>query len=169
MASYMEGYGAGEETRNRIIKRTFLIGVPAILLAVGGFFYFRTWSQERAIGRFVDALEQQKYEDAYQMWCTAAKPCRFYPLDKFKEDWGPQGHYGKVSDLKFGAVDYCKSGVVFEVETPTLPAFGLWVERETNLISFAPWQRCPGKHLQFSGFFDRMFGSSAPPEPPAIK
>ena len=27
MASYMEGYGAGEETRNRIIKRTLLIAL----------------------------------------------------------------------------------------------------------------------------------------------
>lgn len=164
MAGYMEGYGAGEEDRNRIIKRTFLIGVPAILLAVAGFFYFRTWGQERTMGRFVDALEQAKYEEAYQMWCTADKPCRFYPLDKFKEDWGAEGHYGKVADLKFGAVDYCKSGVVFEIDSPSQGAFGLWVERETNLISFAPWQRCPGPHLQIGAFFGRLFGSSDPSE-----
>jgi hypothetical protein len=158
MPGYMEGYGAGEEKRNRSIKRILLIGIPAILLCVAGFFYFRTWSQERTVSHFIDALEEKKYDDAYKMWCTPEHPCRYYPQEKFKEDWGPEGQYGKLNELKLGAVDYCGSGVVIEATYPKAMPFGLWVERSTNLISFAPYQRCPGKHLQLGAFFKRLFG-----------
>lgn len=167
MAGFMEGYGAGEETRNRVIKRTFLIGVPAILLAVGAFFYFRTWSQERAIGRFTDALEAKSYQDAYRMWCPTDKDCRFYPFQKFQEDWGPNGIYGKPEQLNFGSVDYCNTGVVFEVTYPNQQPFGLWVDRNTNVIGFSSAERCPGKHLAVGAFFKRFFGSPEPIQAPA--
>ncbi len=157
-ASYMEGYGAGEETRWLWIKRVLFIGLPAILLLTGAFFYFRTWSEERAVSNFLATLEQKDYDAAYRMWCTAEKPCLYYPLEKFKEDWGPEGQYGKLSSLKFESVDYCDTGVVFETTYPNAQPFGLWVERSSNMISFAPWQRCPGKHLQLGPFFRKIFG-----------
>ncbi len=70
MAGYMEGYGAGDESRGRWIKRIFFIGIPAILLLVAGFFYFRTWSQERVVSNFLSTLEEKKYDEAYRMWFT---------------------------------------------------------------------------------------------------
>ncbi len=158
MPGYMEGYGAGEDRRNRILKRVLLIGIPAILLSIAAFFYFRTWPQERAVSRFMDALEEKKYDDAYKMWCTDDHPCKYYPENKFKEDWGPMGQYSNINELKFGAVDYCGSGVVIEATYPGAMPFGLWIERATNLISFAPYQRCPGRHLQLGAFFKRLFG-----------
>ena len=158
MASYMEGYGAGEEERSRLIKRILFIGLPAILVLTGAFFYFRTWSQERTISTFLSALEEKRYEDAYRMWCTPEKPCRYYPLEKFKSDWGPDGQYSNLAALKLGSVDYCDSGVVFEATYPNAEPFGLWVERSSNMISYAPWQRCPGKHIQFGPFLKKIFG-----------
>ncbi len=91
MASYMEGYGAGEEQRSRWIKRVLFIGLPTILLLTGAFFYFRTWSEERTVSTFLSALQEKRYDEAYRMWCTPEKPCRYYPLEKFKSDWGPEG------------------------------------------------------------------------------
>lgn len=158
MPGYMEGYGAGEEQRSRTIKRVLLIGIPAILLSVAAFFYFRTWSQERTVSRFIATLEEKKYDDAYKMWCTPEHPCRYYPVEKFKEDWGPEGQYKDLNQLKFGSVDYCGAGVVFEASYPNTKPFGLWVERSSNLISFAPYERCPGKHLQLGAFFKRLWG-----------
>lgn len=158
MASYMEGYGAGEEQRWRIIKRVLFIGLPSVLVLVAAFFYFRTWSQERTVNAFLSTLEEKKYEEAYRMWCTSDKPCRYYPLDRFKEDWGPSGLYANLASLKLESVDYCDSGVVFEASYPNAQPFGLWVERSSGLISFAPWQRCPGKHIQFGPFLKRLFG-----------
>lgn len=158
MPSYMEGYGAGEERRWLWIKRVLFIGLPAVLLLTGAFFYLRTWSQERVVSNFLTTLEQKNYEEAYRMWCTSERPCRYYPLEKFKEDWGPTGQYGNLTALKFESVDFCDSGVVFEATYPNVQPFGLWVERSSNMISFAPWQRCPGKHLQFGPFLSRLFG-----------
>lgn len=158
MAGYMEGYGAGDEARSRWIKRIFYIGLPAVLVLTGAFFYFRTWTQERALSAFLDTLKQQKYEDAYRMWCTPEHPCRYYPLEKFKEDWGPEGQYRNLASLKIQSVDYCGEGVVFETTYPDSETFGLWVERETNIISFAPYQRCPGKHLQLGPLLKKIFG-----------
>jgi hypothetical protein len=158
MPSYMEGYGAGEERRWLWIKRVLFIGLPSVLVIVSAFFYFRTWSQERTVSNFFETLEQQNYEAAYRMWCTPEKPCRYYPIEKFKEDWGTDGVYGNLSALKIENVDYCESGVVLEATYPDTQPFGLWVERSTNMISFAPWQRCPGKHIQFGPFLKRIFG-----------
>src|SRR5262245_32032495 len=114
MPGYMEGYGAGEERRNLVIKRVLFIGIPAILLCVAAFFYFRTWSQERTVSRFIATLEEKKFEEAYSMWCTPERPCRYYPIERFKDDWGPEGQYKDLSKLTFGAVDYCGANVVFE-------------------------------------------------------
>jgi hypothetical protein len=158
MPSYMQGYGAGEEERWRLIKRVLFIGLPSVLVVVGAFFYFRTWGQERVVSTFLETLEQKQYEEAYRMWCTPETPCRYYPLEKFKQDWGPAGQYGNLSALKFENIDYCDSGVVFEATYPDSQPFGLWVERSSGLISFAPWQRCPGKHLQFGPILKRIFG-----------
>ena len=158
MPGYMEGYGTGDERRGFWIKRVIFIGIPALIIAFGAFFYFRTWSQERTMSRFVEALEQQKYDEAYGMWCNAQHPCRNYPSDKFKEDWGPTGLYSKTSQLKVETVDFCDSEVVFQYNYPNSEPFGLSVERATNVISFFPYPRCPGKHLQIGTFLKRLFG-----------
>jgi hypothetical protein len=158
MAGYMEGYGAGDERRSFWIKRIVFIGVPAVLIAVGAYFYFRTWSEERTMNRFLAALEQKKYDEAYGMWCNAQHPCRYYPPDKFNEDWGPSGLYGNVSQLKLETVDFCDSEVVFQYTYPKTEPFGLSVKRSTDVISFFPYARCPGKHLQIGSIFRRLFG-----------
>ena len=158
MPGFMEGYGAGDEKRGRWLKRIFFIGLPIILVGVAGFFYFRTWSQERVVSNFRQALEQKNFEAAYKMWCPPEKPCRYYPMEKFQEDWGPMGQYANLTALKFENIDYCDDGVVFDTTYPNAKPFGLWVERKTGLISFAPWQRCPGRHLQLAPLFKKLFG-----------
>jgi hypothetical protein len=158
MPSYMEGYGQTDQRRGRVLKRILGIGVPVILLAVASYFYFRTWSQERAVSAFLESLEAKKYEEAYGMWCNAAHPCPYYPLARFREDWGPEGQFRDLSKMQWGSVDYCGQGVVFEAAYPGAEPFGLWVERSTNVIGFAPYARCPGKHLQLGAFFRRIFG-----------
>jgi hypothetical protein len=158
MPGFMEGYGARDEVRIRWIKRVVFIGLPSVLVAVAAFFYFRTWSEERVMARFLEALKQQQFDAAYALWCPAEAPCRNYPIEKFREDWGPGGVYGNPAQIQFGAVDYCGQGVVFEIYYPSQQPFGLWVERGTGRMSFAPWQRCPGKHFQPGALFRRLFG-----------
>lgn len=144
--------------RNQIIKRA--LAGAAIVAIVGTIAYFslRTRGQERVIQEFLGDLQHQQYQDAYKLWgCTQDSPCKYYPPDKFTEDWGPSSLYAKPSQITIEHVDYCNDGVVFDLAYPNSDDVGLWVERSNNVISFAPWSRCPGRHLQFGAFLKSLF------------
>ena len=53
------------------------------------------------------------------------------------------------------------TGVVFDMAYPGADDFGLWVERQSKVISFAPWPRCPGPHLQVWQFLKSHFGGGS--------
>ena len=156
MAGYLDEYGVTDARRERLRKRVIISGLLAVILGISAFFYFRNWGEERAVGRFVDLLQQQKYQEAYQFWQTP-ESAKFYPPEKFAEDWGPSGAYKNIAALKVRGVDSCDAGVVFDVAYPGSDDFGLWVERKTKIISFAPWPRCPGPHLQIWQFLKSRF------------
>ena len=160
MSGYLDEYGVKDAQRERRTKRILLWSAVAIVVGVSAFFYFRNWSEERTVARFVTLLEQQKYQEAYKMWETT-ESARFYPPEKFTEDWGPNGGYKNAAALKVEDVDSCGQGVVFNVAYPGTDNFGLWVERKTGVISFAPWPRCPGAHLQIWRFLKSRFGGGS--------
>src|SRR5260370_27379786 len=90
MAGYLDQYGAGEERRGKIIK-TVVISV-LLLLVVGGslLFVFHNYREERQVKEFFSQLGSHNYKAAYALFrCTEAKPCRYYPFDKFIENWAP--------------------------------------------------------------------------------
>ena len=157
MAGYLDEYGVTDARRERLRKRVIIWGLLAVIVGTSAFFYFRNWGEERAIDRFVALLQQQKYQEAYLLWQTP-ESAKFYPPEKFAEDWGPSGAYKNVAALKVRGVDSCDAGVVFDVAYPGADDFGLWVERKTKIISFAPWPRCPGPHLQIWQFVKSRFG-----------
>jgi hypothetical protein len=47
---------------------------------------------------------------------------------------------------------------VFNIVYPGDENFGLWVDRSTKAISYAPWARCPGPHLQIIEQLKKRFG-----------
>jgi hypothetical protein len=157
MAGYLDEFGVKDAQRERRTKQIIIGVLVAVILGASGFFYFRTWSQERVMGRFVTLLQQQKYQEAYKMWETPDS-AKFYPPEKFSEDWGPAGAYKNAAAMKIQDVDVCNTGVVFNIAYPGSENFGLWVERQTGVISFAPWPRCPGSHLQIWQFLKSRFG-----------
>ena len=109
------------------------------------------------MSQFLEDLEHQQYQDAYKLW-GCPENCKYYPPDKFLEDWGPSSHYAKTSAFKIEHVDYCDEGVVFDLSYPNSgDDIGLWVNRSTNFISFNPTPRCPGRHLQLGAFFHSLF------------
>lgn len=167
MPGFMEGYGVEEARRGRLIKRLVLGGLALIILATGGYYYFRTWRQERIVDDFLAAVRAKDFDRAYAMWCTPQKPCPYYPKEKFMEDWAPPAPYANTAAADVQHVDFCDAGVVFDFAWGSAPPIALWVERSNGIISFAPWQRCPGPHLQLGAFFKRLFGSDQPPPPPA--
>src|ERR1700683_242298 len=100
MASYLEGYGAGEEQRERRTKRLVLWGLVALIALTGAYFTFRNWRQEQVVKQFLSLLQQKKYQEAYAMWgCTAEHPCKYYSPEQFTSEWGPASPYADVSAI----------------------------------------------------------------------
>lgn len=159
MAGYLDGYGVSDARKERRLKRIVIIALAVVILAVAGYFTFRNWSQERQFKKFLTMLEQKKYQDAYAMWgCTPETPCKYYPAEKFLEDWGPSSPYSNPESIRTLHEDVCGTGVVFNIEAPKTESIGLYVDRSTGEVSFAPWPRCPGPHLQIWEFFKQHFG-----------
>jgi hypothetical protein len=158
MPGYLDTYGAAEQHRGRWIKRTLLPVVIVAVVGAGAYFYFRTWSQEQTMKHFLAALENKDFQGAYSMWCPAEHPCKYNPFDKFTQDWGPTTPYSHGAAAKVDNVDYCGEGVVFNISYPNAEPLVLWVEKSTNIISFAPsgWERCPGRHWEFGRFFKSL-------------
>jgi hypothetical protein len=158
MAGFLDEYGAGDVQRNKKTKKIVVTVLLAIVLGGTAFLYFRNWSEERAIHQFLALLQEKKYQDAYKLWGNSPDTQRYYPAEKFLEDFGPDGLYKQNSALKILHVDACDAAVVFHFTYPQAEDFGLFVDRSTNTISFAPWPRCPGPHLQVWEFIKSRFG-----------
>jgi hypothetical protein len=160
MPGYLDNYGVADERRGRIVKRLAIWVVTIVAVSSLAYFYFRTWRQEKVLKQFLTALSQQDFQGAYKMWgCTQDTPCRYYPPDKFTEDWGPSTPYANAGAAKIDNIDYCDEGVLFSVSYPKAAPVALWVETSSGTISFAPWPRCPGPHLQFRQFLRNLFSS----------
>lgn len=165
---FMDGYGVAEERRAKLIKWIAIGTVVAAVVGTSLFFYLRTYSEKQIIAEFLDAVESQDLERAYAMWCPSNRPCPYYPLEKFTDDFGTGGSYPWIADAELRYVDYCGAGVVFSFQYPGAtdnPV--LWVQRDDGIISFFSEIRCPGRHLNFGAFWDRFFGPTPAPPAPA--
>jgi hypothetical protein len=156
MSGFLDpGYGVNEARRARRIKLIVLSSVSVLIVATVLFFTFRTWQQERAVKEFFSLLKQQNYQEAYKLWGAN----KYYPPEKFIEDWGPTGEYKNAASAEITNEDVCGGGVVFTVEIPKTAPIGLRVERSTNIIGFAPYGevRCPGAHLHLVEYLKSLF------------
>src|SRR5690242_19291299 len=141
MAQYLDpSFGVADARRERLRKRVLLSVLTAAVLGAAGYFLFRDWSQEQVVKQFLSLLGAKNYQAAYKLWgCSPETPCRDYPPEKFTDDWGPTGLYSNAASLHVDDVDHCGDGVVFNIAYPKEQNFGLWVARDTNVLSFAPW------------------------------
>jgi hypothetical protein len=161
-----EGYGLEEARRERTNKRI----VIAVLIAafIGGFAYFhlermfgidfRTFKQKNTLNQFLATLNRKDFQGAYRMFgCTPEQPCKYYDADQFNRDWGPDSPYSHTSAAKIDNVEYCNDVVLFNVSFPNAEPLALTVDRTTNVVGFAAWERCPGRHWEFKRFFQSLF------------
>lgn len=159
MAGYLEDYGVQDARRGKIIKRIVIIGLGTVATALVLFLVFRNFSERRVANAFLDAVKSKNYQQAYEKWgCTAAAPCRDYKFEKFMEDWGPNGVYKRVDEANYTIEDVCGPGVVFTLVIPgTEEPVGIYVNRTDRVVSYAPWPRCPGRHLHLWEFIKSKF------------
>jgi hypothetical protein len=144
MAGYLDQYGAGEERRGKIIK-TVVISL-VLLVVVGGslLFIFHNFREERQVKEFISLVGNHDYKAAYALFgCTDAKPCRYYPFEKFMEDWGPASGRTGFESARIVRSRSCGSGVLMTVDYGKNQQEKLWVERQDMSIGFPPVQGCP--------------------------
>lgn len=157
MAGYLDSYGVTDHKRERRIKQILLGTALAAIVVFAGIVFLRNFQEKRAVNRFFDALKAGNHQEAYRIWgCTPESPCRDYAFEKFMEDWGPGGAYGKADAARITTVDSCGAGVVMTIHYPQTEPFGIWVDRQTHTLGFAPWHRCPGRHLNLRGFWENL-------------
>lgn len=144
MSGYLAHYGAGEEQRERLIRR---IVVSVLVLAVTGgilYFFLKNYKQENQARTFFGLLEKHDYKGAYAVWgCTDATPCRDYSFNTFMEDWGPKSPRADISSYSIRKSRSCGSGVILTVDFGKGQQEKLWVERRDLTIGFSPWPGCP--------------------------
>jgi hypothetical protein len=108
-----------------------------VFIVGGGLLYkFVNFREEAQVQRFLDAVVEERYDDAFAMWDGGEA----YGLDRFLEDWGMDAYYTTGTTLM--VVDSNNSGgsiIVYvsihpDDEAPT----ALRVDKETRLLSYAP-------------------------------
>jgi hypothetical protein len=153
MAGYLDQYGAGEERRNRILARS-IIGV-VVTLAVGSLAWYllENHHQESVVKAFISSVKQGNYDAAYRAWgCTVKTPCSGYSMGNLMEDWaGASKDPAKSSPPDpsiFGITDSesCNKGVLITVTVNSTRKEMLWVEKDDDAISYAPYPICPHKN-----------------------
>jgi hypothetical protein len=145
MAGYLDQYGAGDERREKAVKRIVLWGVLALAAAGVLLLVFHNYSQERQAKRFFNLLAARDYKTAYALWgCTDAHPCRDYPMSAFMEDWGPQAM--PPGDFQVLDGESCGSGVIVDVALGKSGNKKLWVERSSGILGYPPFDTCPQRN-----------------------
>lgn len=139
MSGYLDNYGAGEERRNKLIVRAVLAFLAIVVVSVAGYYGLRNRKEKGRIESFREILQRQDYKAAYTFWgCTDEKPCPHYRFDKFLEDWGPKSGHTDFSSMQPVRTVTCRDGYgqgwKFGDDT-----VHLWVVREDQSLSFAPW------------------------------
>ncbi|HLJ49331.1 MAG TPA: hypothetical protein VKU01_25130 [Bryobacteraceae bacterium] len=161
MASYLESYGAVEEHKarqRRFIKLGVLLAIVVAIVGTVAYALFKNFSEESRAKEFLQLMANQQYQDAYRLWgCTEATPCRDYSFPKFMDDWGPKSGHANASAAKISMSQSCGSGVLIRLDYPGAEAVTLWVERKNDILSFAPWPECPGKHWHIGTFLRGLF------------
>ena len=163
MSSYLEAYGAAEESHAKRIRIAKIVSISAAVLLVAGLILYsalKNRGEEAQVKTFLALLQKQDYPGAYRLWgCTDATPCPNYPMKSFLEDFGPQSPHSDESSAHIGLSQSCGSGVLLRVDYAHAEPVPLWVQRNNEVIGFAPpgWEECPGRHLHLGAWLHSLF------------
>ncbi len=137
-----------QRNRNLLVAAGILVLAIAIV-GVGGFFSGHGWffddlGVEHHVGKFLQAVQDNRLEDAYAIWRNdpnwkSEPPDQNYDFSKFKEDWGPQSQDGAMQSYKVLYSKRTGSGciVAVRINGKRKPSF-LWYEFKTRRMSFSP-------------------------------
>lgn len=148
MPGYLDTYGAGEEERNRIIVRSIVAVVVTVVVVSLGWYLLKNHHQEGIVKNFLRDLRRGDLQAAYRDWgCSVSSACPGYDFARFQQDWGSAAKDGAPDAKVLGITDSesCGSGVLLTVKVNPERQEELWVEKNNDAISFAPYPICPHK------------------------
>ena len=117
------------------LRKRLLFGIPLALALCGYLYYeFKNFAEERAVSRFLSAVMQQDFQQAYQLW----QPSRYYTFENFQQDWGPEGEEGAIREFDITNSHARGSGVLVDIRLNGQKEMSLWVEKSNKSLSFPP-------------------------------
>ena len=146
-----------DAARARKRRNLILIAAAVVIVLFVVWWLNRFWPEEHVVSQFFDALQQQKYEQAYGIWMHDADwkqhPDRFsrYSYNDFVKDWGPGGEWGiiKSHHVDCTAVPSGYSGspwasasgvvVVVTVNQRVADKANVWVQKADKTLGFSPF------------------------------
>lgn len=140
-------------------KRNIIIAIVFVVIIVVIFWWqLRFWPEERVVDRFFDALQQQKFEQAYGIWMNDPdwqqhrQRYSRYTYDDFMKDWGPGGEWGIIKSHKIFGAGYPPRGhgaptfgtpsgvvVIVTVNDRIADKASLWVQKGDKTLGFSPY------------------------------
>ena len=117
--------------------RKLIIITVVWVVVLGGLLGYRFWNygEERAVARFLTALEQGDYKGAYALW----QPAPSYRYHDFLRDWGEQGDYGKIRsfEILFSKSKGRRTVLVTVSINKVQPPLVLAVDRNTKGLAYS--------------------------------
>ncbi len=148
MSGYLDEYGASEARREAIIKRIALVALLLVTVAGLLYFQFRNFREEAKFEAFMEALEENRYANAYALWgCTEQQPCPGYSFEKFMEDWGPESGHSNIAEAEITRTRSCPDGIIKVLSFGEEEEVPLFIDRTQREISFSPWKMCNPRYV----------------------
>lgn len=144
MSTYLEGYGAGEEKKSKVIRAAIVSTVAVLVLGTFGFFGLRNYGARATFDQFIELLQKKDYTSAYALWgCTPQTPCRDYNMERFLRDWGPDSPAKDAASARVVQRASCGSilnvtGVLRIYQFSPDYTVSLWVDKQDGRLGFAP-------------------------------
>ncbi len=139
-------------------RRGQIIAIVIAVIVLGLLaWHFRYWREQRQVDKFFDALQGQKYEQAYSIWMNDPSwkqhPDKYtrYPFSDFMKDWGPGGEWGIIKSHSIDGTAVPQGGnagpfvspsgvvVVVTVNERIGDKAHIWVEKSDKTLSFSPY------------------------------
>lgn len=156
MGTYLQQYGAGEESRNRVIKWIILSCIGAAIIIGAAYLFVHNYPEKRVAKHFLADVNGRDYQAAYSLWgCNAQHPCPNYDFNRFMQDWGPSKSVTYPWQVQ--SVDGCATFVTINVKAQGSELQSLAVARDNHELSFAPSPECQERQWRWKQFFQRLF------------
>lgn len=135
-------FDAARERRRRLLIIALII---LILLGAWTAYHMRNYPHRRAVDKFFNALEAQRYEDAYGIWFSDpnwrqhAQKYSQYAYNEFYRDWGPGGEWGLLKSHSVDCSFSTDSGVIVQVTVNQRAEHAyIYVLKSDRSLSFSP-------------------------------